>query len=213
MDLDSCKYIVIEGPIGVGKSTLVRQLTEKLNTQTVLEQAQENPFLERFYRDPARHALQTQMFFLFQRQEQLQKLTRTDLLRQRFIGDFLLEKDPLFARLTLTDEELKLYEQLYQRMQPQAVRPDLVIYLQAPVNTLLERIRKRGTVKEATISADYLQRLCDSYSRFFYNYDATPLLIVNNEHMNMTDREEDFQLLLTQIANMRGKRAFLNRGE
>ncbi|ASU40414.1 deoxynucleoside kinase [Herbaspirillum sp. meg3] len=213
MDLESYKYIVVEGPIGVGKTTLTRKLAEHLGAQAVLEQPQENPFLEKFYRDAARYALQTQMFFLFQRIQQLQELAQSDLFHTRFVGDFLLEKDPLFARLTLADEELKLYEQLYQHMRPHAVQPDLVIYLQAPVDTLVERIKKRGIPMEASISPDYLQRLCDSYSRFFYNYDAAPLLIVNNEHMNMAEREEDFQQLLSHIVEMRGKRAFLNRGE
>lgn len=213
MDLNHYKYIVIEGPIGVGKTTLTRKLAEHLGAQSVLEQPQENPFLEKFYRDAARYALQTQMFFLFQRIQQLQELAQADLFQTRFVGDFLLEKDPLFARLTLADEELKLYEQLYQHMRPHAVQPDLVIYLQAPVETLVERIRKRGIPMEASISPDYLRRLCDSYSRFFYNYDAAPLLIVNNEHMNMAEREEDFRQLLSHIVEMRGKRAFLNRGE
>lgn len=213
MDLDSYHYIVIEGPIGVGKTTLARKLAEHLGVQSVLEQPQENPFLEKFYRDAGRYALQTQMFFLFQRIQQLQELAQSDLFSTRFVGDFLLEKDPLFARLTLADEELKLYEQLYRHMRTHAVQPDLVIYLQAPVDTLIERIRKRGIPMEASISHDYLQRLGDSYSRFLYNYDAAPLLIVNNEHMNMADNDEDFQLLLSHVAEMRGKRAFLNRGE
>lgn len=212
MDLATYKYIVIEGPIGVGKTTLARKLAEHLGAQAVLEQPQENPFLEKFYRDAARYALQTQMFFLFQRIQQLQELAQADLFSTRFVGDFLLEKDPLFARLTLADEELKLYEQLYQHMRPHAVQPDLVIYLQAPVDTLMERIKKRGLSMEASISPDYLQRLGDSYSRFFYNYDAAPLLIVNNEHMNMAERDDDFQQLLSHITEMRGKRAFLNQG-
>lgn len=212
MDLATYKYIVIEGPIGVGKTTLARKLAEHLGVQAVLEQPQENPFLEKFYRDATRYALQTQMFFLFQRIQQLQELAQADLFSTRFVGDFLLEKDPLFARLTLADEELKLYEQLYQHMRPHAVQPDLVIYLQAPVDTLMERIKKRGLSMEASISPDYLQRLGDSYSRFFYNYDAAPLLIVNNEHMNMAERDDDFQQLLSHITEMRGKRAFLNQG-
>lgn len=213
MDLDLYKYIVIEGPIGVGKTTLARRLAVHLGVDTVLEQPQENPFLEKFYRDASRYALQTQMFFLFQRVQQLQELAQPDLFHTRFVGDYLLEKDPLFARLTLADEELKLYEQLYQHMRVHALQPDLVIYLQAPVATLAERIRKRGIPMEASISHDYLHRLGESYSRFFYNYDAAPLLIVNNEHMNMTENDEDFQLLLSHIVAMRGKRAFLNRGE
>jgi deoxyadenosine/deoxycytidine kinase len=213
MDLDACKYIVIEGPIGVGKTSLAHKLIGRLGAQSLLEQPQENPFLEKFYRESGRYALQTQMFFLFQRIQQLQDLAQADLFQQRFVGDYLLEKDPLFARLTLADEELKLYEQLYRHLRPHAVRPDLVIYLQAPVGMLQERIRKRNIAMEGAITPDYLQRLCDSYSRFFHNYDAAPLLIVNNEHMNLAEQEDDFQLLLAHISDMRGKRAFLNRGE
>lgn len=213
MDPDLYKYIVVEGPIGVGKTTLARKLAQHLGIQTVLEQPQENPFLEKFYRDASRYALQTQMCFLFQRVQQLQELAQPDLFHSRFVGDYLLEKDPLFARLTLADEELKLYEQLYQHVRIHAQQPDLVIYLQAPVDVLMERIKKRGLPMEAAISPDYLQRLCESYSRFFYHYDAAALLIVNNEHMNMAQDNDDFQLLLSHITDMRGKRAFLNRGE
>ncbi|WP_050461815.1 deoxynucleoside kinase [Herbaspirillum autotrophicum] len=213
MDLDTCKYIVVEGPIGAGKTTLTNKLAERLGAQPILEQAQENPFLEKFYRDASRYALQTQMFFLFQRIQQLQSLAQPDLFNTRFVADYLLEKDPLFARLTLAEEELKLYEQLYRHLRPQALQPDLVIYLQAGPETLVERIRKRGNPMEALISTEYLQRLCDSYSHFFYHYDAAPILIVNNEHLNLSEHEEDFELLLSHIAEMRGKRAFLNRGE
>jgi deoxyguanosine kinase len=213
MSLEKYKYVVVEGPIGVGKTTLVRKLAESFSAQTLLEMPQENPFLEKFYRDAARYALPTQMFFLFQRMNQLRDLAQTDLFDTRVISDFLLDKDPIFARLTLGDDELKLYRQLYEHLRPQAPVPDLVIYLQAQPETLIDRVKKRRVAMEAGISELYLYRLCESYSRFFYHYDAAPLLIVNTEHLNPIDRAEDFDLLLAHIKNMRGKREFFNRGE
>ncbi|HZW12816.1 MAG TPA: deoxynucleoside kinase [Noviherbaspirillum sp.] len=213
MSLDKYRYIVVEGPIGVGKTSLTRRLAESIKAQTLLELPQENPFLEKFYRDSARYALPTQMFFLFQRMNQLRDLAQTDLFDVRVVSDFLLDKDPLFARLTLGDDELNLYQQLYAHLRPQAARPDLVIYLQAQPETLIERVRKRGVPVESSISEVYLYRLCESYSRFFYHYDAAPLLIVNTERLNPIERDEDFTLLLNRIGNMRGKREFFNLGE
>lgn len=213
MSLDKYKYIVVEGPIGVGKTTLARKLAESRQAQPMLEMPQENPFLEKFYRDPARYALPTQMFFLFQRIHQLRDLAQADMFSTRVVSDFLLEKDPIFARLTLGDDELNLYRQLYDQLRPQAPVPDLVVYLQAQPEILIERVKKRGVPMEAGLSEIYLYRLCESYSRFFYHYDAAPLLIVNTEHLNPIERDEDFELLLSRIANMRGKREFFNRGE
>ncbi|MEN3295153.1 MAG: hypothetical protein V7642_4406 [Burkholderiales bacterium] len=213
MSLEKYKYVVVEGPIGVGKTTLVKKLAESFNAQTLLEMPQDNPFLEKFYRDTARYALPTQMFFLFQRMNQLRDLKQTDLFDTRVISDFLLDKDPIFARLTLGDDELNLYQQLYAHLRPQAAVPDLVIYLQAQPETLIDRVRKRGVAMESGISEMYLYRLCESYSRFFYHYDAAPLLTVSTEHLNPIDRDEDFDLLVTHIKNMRGKREFFNRGE
>ncbi|WP_026075958.1 deoxynucleoside kinase [Noviherbaspirillum massiliense] len=213
MSLDKYRYIVVEGPIGVGKTTLARKLAESSHAQMLLEQPQENPFLEKFYRDAARYALPTQMFFLFQRMNQLRDLAQADMFDARIVSDFLLDKDPIFARLTLGDDELNLYRQLYEQLRPQAPAPDLVVYLQAQPETLIERVRKRGVPMEAGISEMYLYRLCESYSRFFYHYDAAPLLIVNTEHLNPIERDEDFDLLLSRIRNMRGKREFFNRGE
>jgi len=213
MTLDRFKYIVVEGPIGVGKTTLTRKLTESLSAHPLLELPQENPFLEKFYRDPSRFALPTQMFFLFQRMNQMRDMAQTDLFETRVVSDFLIDKDPIFARLTLDDDELNLYQQLYERLRPQAAVPDLVIYLQAQPEILVDRVRKRGNPMEAGISEVYLYRLCESYSRFFYHYDAAPLLIVNTENLNPVGRDEDYQLLLNRIANMRGKREFFNLGE
>jgi deoxyguanosine kinase len=213
MSFEKYKYVVVEGPIGVGKTTLVHKLAESFKAQTLLERPDENPFLEKFYRDAGRYALPTQMFFLFQRMNQLRDLAQTDLFDTRVISDFLLDKDPIFARLTLGDDELNLYQQLYEHLRPQAAAPDLVIYLQAQPETLIERVKKRGVAMEAGLSEKYLYRLCESYSRFFYHYDAAPLLIVNTEHLNPIERAEDFDLLLTRIVNMRGKREFFIRGE
>ncbi|HZW20515.1 deoxynucleoside kinase [Noviherbaspirillum sp.] len=213
MSLERYNYIVVEGPIGVGKTTLTRKLAATYAAQTLLELPQDNPFLEKFYRDPSRYALPAQMFFLFQRMNQLRDMAQTDLFSTRIVSDFLLDKDPIFARLTLGDDELNLYEQLYAHLRPQAAVPDLVIYLQAQPETLVERVRKRALAMEAGISELYLYRLCESYSRFFYHYDAAPLLIVNTENLNPIDREEDFNLLLRRIGEMRGKREFFNLGE
>jgi deoxyguanosine kinase len=213
MNFEKYKYVVVEGPIGVGKTTLARKIAEGFGAQTLLEMPQENPFLEKFYRDSARYALPAQMFFLFQRMGQLRDLAQTDLFNAPVVSDFLLDKDPIFAGLTLTDDELNLYRQLYDHLRPQAPLPDLVIYLQAQPETLIERVRKRGVPMEAGISETYLYRLCESYSRFFYHYDKAPLLIVNNERLNPLERDEDLDLLMKRINSMRGKREFFNLGE
>ncbi len=204
------RHIVVEGPIGVGKTSLARRLGAALGARLLLEQPEANPFLDRFYRDPARHALAAQMFFLFQRIGQLAELRQLDLFRAVVVGDFLLDKDPLFARLTLVDDELALYEQPYARLAPRAPVPDLVIYLQAPVEVLAERIARRGIAAEAAIGRDYLQRVADSYARHFHHYDAAPLLVVNAEHLNPAGRDEDFALLAERIGRMRGRREYFS---
>lgn len=206
------RYVAIEGPIGAGKTTLARALAERLPARLLLEEPESNPFLPRFYQDPARHGLATQFFFLFQRVSQLAALNQRDLFAGRTIADFIIEKDPLFARLTLSAEELALYESLYRYVKPQTPAPDLVIYLQASPETLIERIRRRGLAYEAGITEDYLHRLADAYSRLFYDYAAAPVLIVNSDNLNFVDERADLELLLGQVVEMRGSRAFFNMG-
>jgi deoxyguanosine kinase len=211
--LDKVRHIVIEGPIGVGKTSLAKRLSERLRSATVLEQPEANPFLERFYRDSARYAFPTQIFFLFQRINQLRELGQRDLFVETFVADFLLEKDALFASLTLADDELVLYRQIYANLAVQAPTPDLVIYLEAPPESLLSRIAERGRPMEASISEAYLEQLCEAYTRFFYQYDAAPLLTVNTEHLDPANNDADFELLLERIRQMRGRREFFNRGD
>ena len=173
------RFIAVEGPIGVGKTSLARRLARSFGSELVLEQADENPFLERFYRNPRSAALQTQLFFLFQRTRQLEDIRQHDLFETVRVADYLLDKDRLFARLTLDDEEFALYEQVYARLAIDAPVPDLVIYLQAPVDVLQSRIARRGVPYEQQMERRYLERLGESYARFFLEFDAAPLLIVN----------------------------------
>jgi deoxyadenosine/deoxycytidine kinase len=206
------RYIVVEGPIGSGKTTLARKLASHLGAATLFEDPDANPFLPGFYQDPARHALPAQLFFLFQRSNQVRDLAQSDLFRGATVADFMLEKDPLFARLNLNDDELALYRQIYDHLRPQAPQPDLVIYLQAGNETLIERVRRRATTYEKTIPDEYLVRLADTYARFFHHYDAAPLLIVNSENLNFVDSPADFDLLLGRINALRGQRGFFSLG-
>jgi len=161
---DKFRYIVVEGPIGVGKTSLARRLSEHFQAGLMLEDADTNPFLSRFYQDMERYALQTQLFFLFQRASQVRDLKQLELFGHATVADFLLDKDPLFARLNLNDEEYRLYQQIYAHLQPQTPTPDLVIYLQAPVESLIERVRRRGVAYESPITEDYLARLAEGIS-------------------------------------------------
>jgi deoxyadenosine/deoxycytidine kinase len=204
------RYIAVEGPIGVGKTSLARKLAERSSAQLLLEQPEANPFLERFYRDSARFALPTQLFFLFQRVQRLAEVTQQDLFRALVVADFLLDKDPLFAQLNLAADELKLYRQMLAHLAPQPPAPDLVIYLQAPAEVLIERVHRRALTAEAGISAAYLRALVDAYLAFFHAYDAAPVLMVNTENLNPIERDADFDLLLTRIDRMRGRREYFN---
>jgi deoxyadenosine/deoxycytidine kinase len=210
MDLEKCRYIVVEGPIGSGKTSLAHVLAQHVGGEELFERPEENPFLERFYADIARYALATQLTFLFQRVDQLAGVGQFDMFRRATVADFMLDKDPLFARLNLSDAEYRLYEKVYSHLKPQTPTPDLVIYLQAPVDTLVERVHRRGIDFERKISASYLGRLADAYSRYFYGYDAAPLLIVNSERLNFVDNRDHVSLLLARIAAMRGPREFFN---
>ena len=205
------RYIVVEGPIGCGKTSLANKLAFRLGAATLLEDSAANPFLPQFYRDMRRHALPTQLFFLFQRVDRLGELKQPDLFAKPTVADFTLAKDPLFARLTLEDDEYRLYRQIFDHVKPQAPTPDLVIYLQASVETLVARVRKRGNPVDGAIGEDYLRRLSEAYTRYFYNYEESPLLIVNSERLNFVDVPEHLDLLVERVNAMRGAREFFNR--
>jgi deoxyguanosine kinase len=193
------RYIAVEGTIGVGKTSLAKRLAQTFNYDIVLEKPEENPFLERFYRNPRQHALSTQLFFLFQRAQQLQELKQDDLFKPVRVADFLIDKDHLFARQNLDPDEFALYEKVYQHLTLDAPVPDLVIYLQAPTHVLLNRIQKRGIPAEQTIEAEYLDRLNESYTEFFHYYNRSPLLIVNTTDIDLVNHDGDYQQLIERI--------------
>jgi deoxyadenosine/deoxycytidine kinase len=206
----SHRFIVVEGPIGVGKTSLARRLAEHYGSELWLEQAEDNPFLERFYRNMRGAAFPTQLHFLFQRVRQVQAMRQQDLFAPLRVCDYLLDKDRLFARVTLDDEEYALYEQVYARLAVDAPRPDLVVYLQAPVDVLMERIAKRGIRYESHIERSYLERLTEAYAGFFHRYDSAPLLIVNAAAIDPVQNNADFAELVAHLGQVRRGRHYFN---
>jgi deoxyguanosine kinase len=204
------RFIVVEGPIGVGKTSLARRLGMSLSAELVLEQASENPFLERFYRNPRASAFPTQLYFLFQRAQQLAALKQQDLFAPIRVADYLLEKDRLFAKVTLEEAEYALYEQVSAKLAIEPPKPDLVIYLQAPVDVLLERIARRGIGYEQQIGRDYLERLNEAYARFFHEYESAPLLIVNAASIDPVNNQSDYDELIAAVNRMRRGRLYYN---
>lgn len=212
MSAPSYRHVVVEGPIGAGKTSLARRLADTWGADLLLEAPGDNPFLPLFYKDMRRYALPTQLSFLFQRAEQLRSLSQPGLFTPLTVSDFLLDKDPLFARLNLDDAEYGLYRTVYDKLAPEAPAPDLVIYLQAPLPSLLDRVRRRGVSYEQGMDPEYMARLTEGYSRFFHQYDAAPVLIVNSTKLNFVDDDEAFGMLLNRIGQMRGPREFFSRG-
>ena len=210
--MDKFRYLVVEGPIGAGKTTLARRLGARLSADLVLEHPAENPFIARFYQDMARYALPTQLFFLFQRARMIEPLKQPDMFARPAVADFLLDKDLLFARVTLSGDEFALYQKIYDALRPQAPVPDLVIYLQAQPAVLVERVKRRAAGFERGISEEYLALLAESYARFFYHYTAAPLLIVNSENLNFVERDADFELLVSRVRGMKSRREFFSLG-
>ena len=204
------RFIAVEGPIGVGKTTLAKRLAESLNYETFLEEPELNPFLERFYANRRAAALPTQLFFLFDRARQIQELRQGDMFQPVRVADFLIEKDRLFAELNLDQDELKLYENIYDHLTIDAPTPNLVVYLQAPVNVLIERVYRRGVEAERQIEPEYLQALSDAYARFFLYFDAAPLLIVNAAEIDLVNSDADYEALLKVMLGTRSGRHYYN---
>lgn len=210
MDATALKFVVVEGAIGVGKTSLARRLAKTFESDLLLEQPAENPFLERFYRDPKASALPTQLFFLFQRVQQFAEMRQTDMFQPRRVADFMLAKDRMFAEVTLDKDEFDLYCQVYEKLTLESPTPDLVIYLQAPVEVLRQRVSKRGIDYEQNITLDYLQQLHEAYTRYFYYYDASPCLIVNAAEIDPVNNDQDYANLLATIAGIKTGKHYFN---
>lgn len=199
----SARYVVIEGPIGVGKTSLASLLAPELNARLIFERAEENPFLTDFYQDSARFRFQTQLFFLMNRFSQQEEFSQHDLFHQVTISDYLFAKDRIFAYLNLSDHELALYEQVYRMIEPKIVRPDLVIYLQADTETILRRIKQRARPFEKDMSHDYIEAVNEAYNHFFFRYAETPLLVINTSDIDFVHNPEDLDDLIRQVVSMR----------
>ena len=196
------RFIAVEGPIGVGKTSLTKRLAETFNYELLLENAEENPFLDRFYQNPRQHALATQLFFLFQRAQQIEESRQSDLFEPVRVSDFLIDKDRLFAELNLEKDEYNLYHKVYQHLVIDAPKPDLVIYLQAPTEVLLQRIQKRGIPSEQMIESEYLNQLNRAYTEFFHYYSDSKLLIVNSAEIDLVANDEDYEQLVKYILSL-----------
>ncbi|MDH3266636.1 MAG: deoxynucleoside kinase [Gammaproteobacteria bacterium] len=207
---NASRYIAIEGPIGVGKTALARRLADSLSADLVLEEVEENPFLERFYRDGRSAALPAQMFFLFARARQIEDLRQQDLFSSVRISDYLFTRDRLFAELNLDPEELKLYDQITENLAVDAPVPDLVIYLQASVDAIMRRLAQRNSLYDRFVDRNYVEKLIDAYSRFFHAYDEGPLLIVNASQIDPINNDDDYEQLFRQIERTTGGRHFFN---
>jgi deoxyguanosine kinase len=202
-EIRHARYIVIDGPIGVGKTSLATLLAPELNARLIFERAEENPFLTDFYHDPARFRFQTQIFFLMNRFAQQEEFSQHDLFNQVTISDYLFAKDRIFAYLNLNDHELALYEQIYKMIEPKVVRPDLVIYLQADTETILRRIKQRARPFEKDVSRDYIEAVNEAYSHYFFRYAETPLLVINTSDIDFVHNHQDLDDLIRQILSMR----------
>lgn len=204
------RFIAVEGPIGVGKTSLTKRLGDTFNYDLLLEKAEENPFLERFYQNPRQHALSTQLFFLFQRSQQIQELRQDDLFEPVRVADFLIDKDQLFAQQNLDKDEYELYLNVFEHLTIDAPKPDLVIYLQAPTEVLLTRIQRRAIAAEQLIELEYLENLNRAYTEFFHYYTQTPLLIVNSAEIDLVRNDDDYQQLVDYISSSPNGRQYFN---
>lgn len=203
-------FIAIEGPIGVGKTTLAKRLADDFKGQMILEQASDNPFLEKFYKDPKSFALPTQLYFLFQRAKMMKNISQTDMFSPCRISDFVMDKDQLFAEATLDKDEFELYQQVYASQTMDAPTPDLVVYLQAPTDVLIKRIQKRGAEFEQPIATAYLTKIAQAYTDYFHYYDQSPLLIVNASGLDIVNNETDYAQLKERILSTKSGRHYFN---